>query len=50
MNMNIVLDIFVTKIELLKILTNVFQYLNIFKYLQIFKPKVTATYKSEDCA
>ena len=31
------------------ILKNIHKYIRIFEYLKIIKPKITATYQSEDC-
>ena len=31
------------------ILKNIHEYIRIFEYLKIIKPKITATYQSEDC-
>ena len=53
-NMDIILDILCHKYKKeyysLKTFTNIFKNSNTFEYLKIIKPKVTATYKSEDCA
>ena len=53
-NMNIILDDLCHEYEkeyfFLKIFMNIFKYSNIFEYLKLIKPKVTATYQSEDCA
>ena len=53
-NINNILDIWCHEHEKeyysLKIFTKIFGYLNLFEYFKIIKPKVTATYQSEDCA